>query len=132
MRALAILLLLALTCANTALGENTIEAQLARVVTETKKNLPMPINESIQATDIGAEGKTLVNYYNFTKQRSDFYDLQSVIDNYRRNSINIACSNPATKSFIVKKGGAIEYRFYDSENVFIEKFTIDYQTCRAH
>jgi hypothetical protein len=117
------------TCSSMAFGAKSIEAQLKYVADETRKTLPMMIGEDIQATNIGSSGKTLINYYNFTKQKIDFYNLPAIIDKYRRNSIIAACTNPDTLKFIVKSGGSIQYRFYDSDNVFVDKFTIDSKTC---
>jgi hypothetical protein len=131
MRRLIILtLLLFFTCNSIALAAESIEAQLNYVVDETRKTLPMMIGENIQATNVGSSGKTLINYYHFTKQKFEFYNLPAIIDKYRRNSIIAACTNPDTMKFIVKSGGSIQYRFYDSDNVFVEKFTIDSKTCR--
>lgn len=126
---LALLLVLIFPCMTW--GAQTIEAQLARVVSETKKNLPMRLSEDIQATNIGFSGKTLINYYNFTRQKSDIYNLPGVVDSYRRNSIDSACTNPGSRSFIDNKNGSIQYQFYDSNNQFIAKFTINSETCRV-
>ena len=124
-------LLLVLTCPCTTWGAQAIETQLKRVVTETRKNLPMMLSEDIQATNIGASGRTLINYYNFTRQKSEFYNLPGIVDNYRRNSIDAACTNPGTRSFIDHNKGSIQYQFFDSKNVFVAKFTINAKTCRA-
>ena len=129
-RSIILASLLIFVCNSIAFGAKSIEAQLRYVADETRKNLPMMIGEDIQATNIGSSGKTLINYYHFTKQKFEFYNLPSIIDKYRRNSIIAACTNPDTINFIVKSGGSIQYRFYDSDNVFVDKFTIDSKTCR--
>lgn len=129
-RLISLTLFFILACSNIALGAESIAAQLKYVADETRKNLPMMIGENIQATNIGSSGKTLINYYRFTKQRIEFYNLPAIIDKYRRNSIIAACTTPDTMKFIVNSGGSIQYRFYDSDNVFVEQFTIDSKTCR--
>jgi len=122
--------LLIFVCNSIAFGAKSIEAQLRYVADETRKILPMMIGENIQATNIDSSGKTLINYYHFTKQKFEFYNLPSIIEKYRRNSIIAACTNPDTINFIVNNGGSIQYRFYDSDNDFVDKFTIDSKTCR--
>jgi Cu/Ag efflux pump CusA len=113
-------------CAN---NEGSIEEQLRNVANETRKSLPMMMNPDVQATSIGAVGKVLVSKYNFTTSKSSMEDLKEIQEYYYKNSINGACSNQDIIS-VMKNGVSLMYEYYDSDNVFIMKYTIDKNTCR--
>lgn len=83
---------LTLGCVGAAAAAESIEAQLKRMADETRKNLPMMVSEDVQATNIAAVGKRLINRYNFTRRKSVISDLNNLRTAYYKNSANAACT----------------------------------------
>lgn len=111
-----------------ASNDGTIEAQLRNVANETRKSLPMMMNDDLQATSIGAVGRVLISKYNFTKSKSSFPNLSEIKNYYYSNSVNGACTNPDTV-LAMKNGVSFMYEYYDIDNIFIMKYTIEKNTC---
>jgi hypothetical protein len=89
----------------------------------------MQINEDLQATNIAAVGKILMNRYNFTARKIAPVDVSLLKTMYYRNSVNAACTNPETiRAF--NSGVSIDYQYYDANNEFVMQYTIDFNTCR--
>jgi hypothetical protein len=107
----------------------SIETQLQNIARETRKSLPMQIGPEVQATNIAAIGKTLLNTYNFTKKIYLLGNLSDLKAFYYRSSRNTACSNPDTLKTL-KLGVSVLYEYYDVDNVFVMKITIDQNSCR--
>lgn len=107
----------------------SIETQLQNMTREARKSLPMQIGTEIQATNVVAIGRTLLYTYNFTRPISSLGNLADVKTYYFRSSRNTACSNPDT-SKTLKLGVSFVYEYYDVNNVFVMKFTVDKNTCR--
>lgn len=108
----------------------SIEAQLQNIARETRKSLPMQIDDEVQATNIAAIGKTILNTYNFTRKKSSLGNLNNVKAVYYNSSVNTSCSNPDVLQML-KYGVSVVYEYYDVDNVFVMKFTIDQNTCRG-
>lgn len=120
---------LSIACVSAATAAESIEAQLKRVADETRKSLPMMVNDDVQATNIAAVGKILMNRYNFTKRKSAILDIDILKVEYYQNSVNAACTNPDTlKAFI--NGVSFDYQYYDSANEFVMQYMLDASTCR--
>lgn len=120
---------LSLVCVGAAAAAESIEAQLKKVADETRKSLPMMVSEDVQATNIAAVGKILMNRYNFTRRKSAIPDLNSLKAKYYQNSINAACTNPDTMRAF-SNGVSFDYQYYDSANEFVMQYTLDAGTCR--
>lgn len=119
---------LILTRLSVAHGGESIEAQLKRVADETRKTLPMMVSDDIQATNIAAVGKILMNRYNFTKRKTAL-NVNTLKAEYYGNSVSAACTNPDTLTAF-RNGVSVEYQYYDSSNEFVMQYTIDANTCR--
>lgn len=123
------LVFIALISASTARGGESIEAQLKRVADETRKSLPMMVSENVQATNISAVGKTLMNRYNFTLRKTALANVNALKSEYYGNSVNAACTNPDTlRAF--NNGVSFDYQYYDSSNEFVMQYAIDAKTCK--
>lgn len=120
---------LSLACVGAATAAESIEAQLKRVADDTRKSLPMMVSEDVQATNIAAVGKILMNRYNLTRRKSAIPNLNSLKAEYYQNSVNAACTNPDTLSAF-SNGVSFDYQYYDSANEFVMQYTLDAGTCR--
>lgn len=109
----------------TATDPARIETQLRNTAAETNKSLPMMVGPNIQATSIGAVGKTLVQKYNFTERKAA---VVGAISTYFANSVAAACSNPDMKA-LLHAGGAFKYEYYDAENELVSQYTITSANC---
>ena len=107
----------------------SIESQLQNIARESRKSLPMQIDDEVQATNIAAIGKTLLNTYHFTKPNTSLGNLSDLKAFYYRSSLNAACTNPDVLQTL-KLGVSVIYEYYDVNNRFVMKFTIDSNTCR--
>ena len=107
----------------------SIESQLQSIARESRKSLPMQIDDAVQATNIAAIGKTLLNTYHFTKPNTSLGNLSDLKAFYYRSSLNAACTNPDVLQTL-KLGVSVIYDYYDVNNRFVMKFTIDNNTCR--
>lgn len=115
--------------AGAAWGGESIEAQLKRVADTTRASLPMMVSENVQATNITAVGKILMNRYNFTSRKSAL-NVAALKSDYYGNSVNAACTNPETlRAF--NSGVSVEYQYYDSSNEFVMQYAINANTCKA-
>ena len=90
----------------------------------------MQIDDEIQATNIAAVGRTLLNTYNFTKRKTSLGNISDLKAFYYRSSLNTACTNPDTLQAL-KLDISVAYEYYDVDNIFVMKFTIDQNTCRS-
>lgn len=108
----------------------SIEAQLQNIARETRKSLPMQIGDEVQATNVVAVGKTILNTYNFTKKKLALGNLNNVKAFYYNSSVNASCSNPDVLQTL-RYGVSVVYEYYDVDNIFVMKFTIDQHTCRG-
>jgi hypothetical protein len=117
-----------LISSSTALGSESIEAQLKHTAAEAMKSLPMMVSDDVQGTSIAAVGKTLMNRYNFTSKKSSLASVSALKSEYYINSVNAACTNPDTLRAL-NNGVFLEYQFYDSINEFVMQYTIDASTC---
>lgn len=91
----------------------SIESQLQALARETRKGLPMLVDD-VQATNIAAVGKALILYYNFQKRKPDIGNLHKYYD----SSVNSACSNPDTRR-VLNLGVLYVYEYYDVDNIFV-------------
>jgi len=123
-----LLVFIMLISASTALGSESIEAQLRQTAAEAMKSLPMMVSDDVQGTSIAAVGKTLMNRYNFTSKKSSLASVSALKSEYYANSVNAACTNPDTLRAL-NNGVSIDYQFYDSINEFVMQYTIDASTC---
>ncbi len=102
-----------------------IEAQLRNMAAETNKSLPMMVAPNIQATSVGAVGKTFIQKYNFTERKAT---VAGTISTYFANSVAAACSHPDMKALLFA-GAAFQYEYYDAENEFVSQYTITSANC---
>ena len=87
------------------------------------------VSNNVQATNIAAVGKTLMNRYNFTSRKSALANVSALKTEYYGNSANAACTNPETlRAF--NNGVSIDYQYYDSNNEFVMQYVIDANTCK--
>jgi len=112
---------------NVASGADSVEVQLKKMADETRKSLPMMMNEDLQSTSIAAVGKILLLRYNFTKKKAQL-DVPALKAEYYTNSLNAASTNPDTQKAL-RNGVSFEYQYYDSVNEFVMQYTIDAKTC---
>ena len=90
----------------------------------------MMVSENVQATNISAVGKVLMNRYNFTSKKSELADMNALKDTYYLNSANAACTNPDMIRTL-DSGVSIDYQYYDSNNEFVMGYVIDANTCKV-
>ncbi|MBL0353057.1 MAG: hypothetical protein IPP03_10490 [Dechloromonas sp.] len=122
--------LLLLNCAHPAWAADSIETQLKKIADQTRKSLPMMVSENVQATNIAAVGKILMNRYSFTKPKSAIGNVNGLKAEYYNNSVNAACTNPDTLRAL-NNGVSFDYQYFDSTNQFVMQYAVDASTCRG-
>lgn len=89
----------------------------------------MMVSEDVQATNIAAVGKILMNRYNFTSKKSALANVGALKAKYYGNSVNAACTNPEMLGAF-SNGMSVDYQYYDSNNEFVMQYTIDAKVCQ--
>lgn len=105
----------------------TVEDILREMTAKASKNLPMMVNEDVQATAVVASGKLIMYKYNVTKSREQI-NISHLRSEYYENSYQAMCSNPGISN-LLKHGAEIMYSFYDSNNLFLFDVTISKEGC---
>jgi hypothetical protein len=110
--------------------DSAVEARLATTAAATRKQLPMMVAEDVQATSVGASGRTLTYVYHFTREKASL-DIARMKKEHYRSTLNGVCTHPETLRAL-EVGVSIRYEFFDIANEFVMGYSVDSSSCKSH
>lgn len=108
----------------------SLEDELRGIASATQRQLPLKIDDELQATSINATGRLILARYHFLKKASAIANVNSLKRDLFRNTANSSCTHPEIEK-LIGRGASWKYEYYDIDNRFVLGYVIDEVVCKS-